>query len=48
MELRDTEAYRILVGNPDSAKKFFDQDWIKSLFKEVGDFDKLAEMGRSS
>ena len=45
MEVRDTNAFKTLVGDPDSAKRFFDQDWIKSLIKEVGDFDKMAEMG---
>jgi hypothetical protein len=45
LEVRDTEAFKTLVGDPDSAKRFFDQDWIKSLIKEVGDFDKLADIG---
>jgi len=45
LEVKDTEVFKTLVGDPDSAKKFFDQDWIKSLVKEVGDFDKLADIG---
>lgn len=45
MEVKDTEAFKTLVGDPDSAKRFLDQDWVKSLIKRVGDFDKLANMG---